>query len=369
MRVLMTLPVKIGLDGMTKQILSYGKYMDRNDLEIDLLSCRGYDPVMKMVVEDAHFNNIYKFEYRDTNQLKYFIKLLNLIHRRRYDVVHANGQSATLAVEMLAAQLGGCKLRVAHSHSSKCLHQKAHKLLMPLFKVTCNDAIACSKEAGDWLFGDRSYWLLNNGIDVEHFRFNKEKRLEYRKLLKLDEKTVAVCHIGAFEPWKNHKFLLEVFDELKKVTSDYRLFLFGIDGTSRTDIQNKIKKLKLEDTVIYMGATDKIFNYLQAMDLMLLPSWYEGFPVTAVECQANGLPCIISDTVTSDVRITELVEQLPINSGTKPWVNAILKHGIETDCRADEKYLRALKDNGFDIKNNAEKLKKHYLEKLTRGNN
>lgn len=206
MRVLITLPVKVGFDGMTRQVLSYAKYMDRTNLEIDLLSCRGFDPCMKKIVAEAGFDNVYRIECRDTNQVKYFVELVRLMKQRKYDVIHANGQSATLAVEMFAGLLTGCRLRIAHSHNSMCLHQKAHKMLKPLFKITCNDAIACSKDAGNWLFGEKKYWILNNGIDVDAFRFRESLRKEYRKKLGLKEDDIALGNVAAFEPKKIKAF-------------------------------------------------------------------------------------------------------------------------------------------------------------------
>lgn len=364
MKVLITLPVKIGFDGMTKQVLSYGKYMNRDDLEIDLLSCRGFDPKMKDIVKDSHFNKVFRLEYRDTNQFKYFVELYRIMRKRKYDVIHANGQSATLAVEMLAAALAGCKLRVAHSHNSMCIHQKAHKLLKPLFKLTCNDAIACSKEAGNWLFENKTYWVLKNGIDIESFKFNIEVRKKYREKLGLNDDVIAVGNVAAFEPKKNHLFIIDAFKQLKG--SKYRLFLWGIDGSSKDEVLKKIKKEGLEKQIIYMGTTDEINNYLQAMDLMLLPSLFEGFPVTVVEWQANGLRCLVSDTITNECNINGLVKFLPIDKGSQIWANEIIKYGNSTEYRSDPKYQNILKEKGFDIAYNANELKKHYIQRLKR---
>lgn len=363
-KVLMTLPVKIGFDGMSKQVLSYGKYMDKSDVIIDLVSCRGFDPKMKSYVDEANFHNIYRLEYRDTNQIKYFLDLYKIMKKEKYDVIHVNGQSATMSVEMLAAKLAGCKLRVAHSHSSRCLHKKAHNMLKPLFNATYNDAIACSKEAGDWLFGDKPYWILNNGIDIDKYKFSTTTRTEFRKKLKLSDKDIAVCHVGAFEPWKNHKFLIDVFDEIKKENSGYKLFLFGINGTTQESILSLINERRLEDTIRFMGTADDINNYLQAMDLMLLPSLYEGFPVTVVEWQANGLPCIVSDTISKDVKITDLVKQLSIEDGTTIWKNEILKHNNEVDVETRKSYYIKVSKAGYNIKNNVSSLKEHYIERL-----
>ena len=284
--------------------------------------------------------------------------------KEKYDVIHVNGQSATMSVEMLAAKLAGCKLRVAHSHNSRCLHKKAHNMLKPLFNATYNDAIACSKEAGDWLFGDKPYWILNNGIDIDKYKFSTTTRTEFRKKLKLSDKDIAVCHVGAFEPWKNHKFLIDVFDEIKKENSGYKLFLFGINGTTQESILSLINERRLEDTIRFMGTADDINNYLQAMDLMLLPSLYEGFPVTVVEWQANGLPCIVSDTITKDVKITDLVKQLSIEDGTTIWKNEILKHNNEVDVETRKSYYIKVSKAGYNIKNNVSSLKEHYIERL-----
>lgn len=163
---------------------------------------------------------------------------------------------------------------------------------------------------------------------------------------------------------ENHKFLIDVFDEIKKENSGYKLFLFGINGTTQESILSLINERRLEDTIRFMGTADDINNYLQAMDLMLLPSLYEGFPVTVVEWQANGLPCIVSDTITKDVKITDLVKQLSIEDGTTIWKNEILKHNNEVDVETRKSYYIKVSKAGYNIKNNVSSLKEHYIERL-----
>ena len=142
------------------------------------------------------------------------------------------------------------------------------------------------------------------------------------------------------------------------------LFLFGINGTTQESILSLINERRLEDTIRFMGTADDINNYLQAMDLMLLPSLYEGFPVTVVEWQANGLPCIVSDTITKDVKITDLVKQLSIEDGTTIWKNEILKHNNEVDVETRKSYYIKVSKAGYNIKNNVSSLKEHYIERL-----
>ena len=364
MRILIALPAKVGFDGMTKQVLSYSKYMDKIDVEIDLLSSRGIDPEMKTIVDNANFDNVFRIECRDTNPGKYFIKLLKLLRRRNYDIFHANGQSATMALEMLAAKICGCKLRIAHSHNSSCLHMKKHKLLLPLFKATYNDAIACSKEAGNWLFGNEHYWILNNGIDTSLFEFNKKKRDLMRSKLGLSDDEIAVGNVATFDSRKNHVFLLDLFESLNKQGSSYNLFLWGKNGKTKDDVIRIIKKKNLKNTVSLMGTTDHIWDYLQAMDIMVLPSEYEGFPVAVVEWQAAGLPCIISDTITKDANINGLVQFAPIDRGPEPWIESLNKATQMMEERDLTKWNEKVKDAGFNIVVNVKELKNHYIQKL-----
>lgn len=365
MKVLMTIPVKIGFDGMTKQILSYSKYMDKTDVSIDLVSCRGLDEKIERQLKEADFAHVYRMEYRDTNQFKYFINLVKLMKKNKYDIIHTNGQSATLAVELLAAKISGCRVRIVHAHSSQCKHIKIHNILKPLFMALYTDAIACSKKAGDWLFSGEKYWILNNGVDVKLFQFNNEKRNEYRNILKLEKGEVAIGNVAAFEPWKNHKFLIEVFDGLHKIDKKYKLFLFGIDGSTKEDILKMIDEKKLQNVVIYMGTTDHIQDYIQAMDVMVLPSLYEGFPVTAVEWQASGVKCILSDTITKDTDIFGMVDFAPIDKGIQPWIEKL--KNIDNDYIEERMNINTSEifaKEGFDIRKNAEDLKSFYYRAI-----
>lgn len=176
-----------------------------------------------------------------------------------------------------------------------------------------------------------------------------------------------ILFLGRLVPEKGIKYLIEAF---KQVDTEKKLVIAGGSSDS-SEFENEMKELAkedkrilFEDTIRFMGTADDINNYLQAMDLMLLPSLYEGFPVTVVEWQANGLPCIVSDTITKDVKITDLVKQLSIEDGTTIWKNEILKHNNEVDVETRKSYYIKVSKAGYNIKNNVSSLKEHYIERL-----
>lgn len=361
-KILIVTTVKIGYDGLTNHILTYIKNMDKKDLEIDLVSARGIDDKIKTKLEDTGFNNIYRLEYRDTNQFNYFNDLRHLIKKNRYDILHAHGNSATLAVEMLAGFLGGCKIRIAHSHNSSCEHKVFNMLLKPLFRLFYTEAFACSKEAGKWLFGNKDFKIIPNGIEVEKYRFNNQKRKKYRELLNIDEDCIALGNVAAFVEKKNHRFIVDVFSDLLKSNNKYKMYLFGIEGESLNKVKKQINKLNLNNNIFIMGTKDNINDYLQAMDIMLLPSIYEGFPISVIEWQACGLPCILSKNITQDTDIIGNVYYLPIDKGIEPWKNKILEMKIDEKRRDFYSIKRIFIERGFDIKNNAEFLRNLYIQ-------
>lgn len=365
LKILVITTVKIGYDGLTNHIFSYIKNMDKSDIQVDLVSARDLDEKIAPQLNKVGFHDVYRIEYRDANQAKYFLKLRKLIQRNHYDIVHVHGNSATLAVDLLAAKMGGCKVRIAHSHTTACKHKIIHMCLKPLFFLCYTDGFACGHDAGRWLFGKRPFTVLPNGREIDKYRFDKAVREKYRRNLKLCNDTIAIGNIAAFVAMKNHKFIISVFNDLIKENSNYEMFLFGINGDTLESVKQQIQDLNLTDKIHYMGTQDNLQDYLQAMDLMVLPSLYEGFS-SVIEWQINGLPCILSDTVTRDCDFLGNIKYLPINQGTKTWVDGIL----ETDCNIDNRVISDVEniftEAGFNIRSNSAELKKMYFEMVQR---
>lgn len=365
-KILIVTTVEVGYDGLTNHILSYVDALDKTDLVIDLVSARGIDSKIVNRLNDVGFHSIYRLEYRDTNQMKYIIDLMKLIKREKYDIVHAHGNSATLALDMFSALLGGAKIRIAHSHNTRCEHQLINRILMPFFSMLYTNGFACGVDAGKWMFRKNDFLVIPNGKDIDKYLFDNKVRAEYRKILGLDANIVAIGNVAAFVHKKNHVFLLNVFKRLVAIKPEYRLYLFGIDGDALETTLSTIKELDLCDKVFYMGTKENIHDYLNAMDIMVLPSKFEGFPISAIEWQINGLPCILSDAITSACNVSGNVKFVPIDKGYDIWVE-VLQSQFERKC---EGVKNTFCEAGFDIKTNAEGLKRIYIDLVNkrRGN-
>lgn len=246
LKVLIITTVKVGYDGLTNHIFSYIKNMDKADMQIDLVSARGIDEKIIPQLNQVGFHEVYRLEYRDSNQLKYLMDLKKLIKEKHYDIVHAHGNSATLAFDMFAATLAGCKARIAHSHNTSCQHKIFNACLKPFFKFGYTDGFACGQEAGRWLFGNRQFIVWPNGKEINKYKFNSRIRKEYRQKLSLNSEKIAIGHVAAFVKKKNHKFSISVFRDLNKENPEYEMFLFGIDGEALNDVEEQIKELGLE---------------------------------------------------------------------------------------------------------------------------
>lgn len=350
-------------DGITNSILNYYDHMDRLDMEVDLLKTADIAPEIKGRIQEIGLRVVFT-QYRK-HVIRYILSTAKLIRKNRYEIVHVHGSSAILSIDLLAAWLGGCRVRIAHSRNTKCDHKVIDKLLRPLFNVLCTERFACGQDAGRWLFGDRPFIVIKNGKDIAKFRFDPEVRESVRRTYGWTDH-VVVGHVGNFNYQKNHEFLIRVFAELYKKNKKYRLVLMG-SGTSYFDAaKEQVKKLGLEEAVLFMGSITNVPEMLQAMDLMLFPSRFEGLPNVVLEWQISGLPAIISDKITKECKVTELIQYLPIDKGEKIWTDEVLNMVIVPEDRklqSEEACIR-MREAQFDIQENAKNLKKIYRRLL-----
>lgn len=354
-KVLIISTVGLIYDGITSVILECLRAMNREGIEFYVVSTIDCRPGIKKQLEDLGCI-IVEFANRRTYPIQYFNELTKFIRKNDIDIVHAHGNSATLAVEMIAAWLGGAKKRIAHSHNTRCDQVKADKVLRPFFNLFYTDALACGEDAGKWLFGTKQFMVLNNGRDVEKFSYNPEKRQLMREQLGLT-KELAIGHVGGFVEQKNHSFLINIFKEIVKLDSNVKFFLIG-DGPKRTEIEEEAKGLD----VAFLGTVDNVYDYLNAMDGMILPSLFEGLPLVAIEWQLNGLPVLAADTITKECVISENFELLSLDEQAEKWAKKIVQM-VHSNNR--EKNSLCAQNNaqnyGFDINESAKILRDIYL--------
>lgn len=362
-RVLVVESTVFGYDGITNVITNYYKYQDHTKIHMDIVTINEVSAGFADELKKHHSQN-YVLSYRNSNPVRYVYELTKIIKRGKYQVVHVHGCSATMAVEMLAAKLARVKVRISHSHNTKCDHVKADKILRPFFDKWCNVGFACGKEAGEWMFPRKSFSVITNGIDLEKFQFNSNVRKEMRERYSLDGKFV-IGHVGRFSKQKNHEKLLDIFSTASKTIPNAKLVLIG-DGELRTEIQERVQNEKLD--VFFVGLSDEVENWLQAMDMSVFPSLFEGLPLGLVEAQAAGLPCVLSDTISPDTAITDLVKFVSLEASAEKWVDVItvLKGKFDRFERIDF-VKKQIREAHFDIKVNCVDLCRLYEKLVANG--
>lgn len=356
-RVLIIMTTPLGLDGISNMVLSYFKHFEQYQLKYELAVWNDIPEKICSEIE-SRGGIIHKLPHRKKNLIQYYRQLKALIRKGSYSLVHAHGNSSTLLIEMLAAKCAGVKVRIAHSHSSMCTHILAHKILKPLFTLSYTKAFACSQKAGDWLFKD-PYLIIKNAIELDKFVFKFDKRQKVRKALGINDRKV-IGHIGNYTFAKNHDYLIDLFAALNKLDSSYSLVLIG-EGERMIDIDAKIRKYGLNDYVLMLGIREDVPDLLQAMDLFLMPSRFEGLPLVLLEAQAAGLPCIVSDNITKEANLTGLINYVSIEQPPEVWANIIKDLHYGSRSQASIQACKDLQEAGYDITLEAKKLEALYL--------
>jgi len=287
----------------------------------------------------------------------YFRAFIKLFKEEKYDVIYIHGSSAIMSIEFYIAKHYGCKVRIAHSHNTTCDHKKVDKMLRPLFYRVITDRLACGKDAGKWLYENRDFTIIKNGRDPSTYRFKQEIREKIRKELGVSKNCLLIGHVGNFNEQKNQSFLVDIFQAMKKILPDSKLFLMG-DGRKRNEVMKKVVAEGLSEDVVFTGNVQNIPEMLQAMDVMTLPSLHEGLPLVVVEWQMAGLPCVISDKVTTECAFTQLVNFESLNSSPNKWAEKIMQVSQKDREQQSKEAIAASGLAGFDINESANILDK-----------
>lgn len=285
------------------------------------------------------------------NYLQHFQDLRKLMKAGGYHAVHVHTMfSAGWA--MLAAKICGVPVRVCHSHSALAdgsgFVKLVYEQLMRLLILTCaTDLVACGVKAGQRLYGRTAFKkrgkLILNGIDVPAFAYDSVKRDTIRHALCIEGRWI-IGHAGHLADVKNQSFLLELMPLILELRPNALLLLLG-EGADRPRLEQKIRDMELSDHVIMTGNVANVPDYLSAMDVFVFPSLFEGLPLTILEVQANGLPCVISDTVPEDVFLTDLLHPMSLSAPKGQWVSQI----CAMHRPQPEAYNRALRNSDYAV--------------------
>lgn len=348
----------MGRGGLETMIMNYYRHIDRTKVQFDFLVHREFEADYDKEILKLG-GRIYHIPLLNPFSPNYFRNLNFFFSRHHYNIVHSHLDCLS-AYPLKIAKKYGVKTRIAHAHNKNQDHNfkyliKAYsKYLMPLY---ASDLFACSEEAGKWMFPGRRFKVLNNAIDAKQYIYNPEKEQYMKSKLGIQDKFV-LGHVGRFSPQKNHSFLIDVFQCIEKLEKNVVLILVGT-GDGKSEIEEKVSKLGLKDKVIFLGCRNDISDVLQALDIFVFPSLYEGLGIAAVEAQAAGLPCIISDQIPRECRLTENIEVLSLKASPLEWANHILKY-----CGSEKKNeFSVICKAGFDIQDNVKQLEKFYLSR------
>lgn len=291
-----------------------------------------------------------------------FFALKSFLKKNQYDVIHIHtGSVNAMTIAALASKLSKIKRIIVHSHCTgfMTLSYRISKFIGDIVIKRCaTDYCACSVEAAEWKFPksviNNKLIVVNNGIDLNVFSFRNETRNDFRKKLGLQDGDLCIGHVGRFSTQKNHSFLLKVFGRLKSRKSNVKLLLVG-DGELRKDIEFQIQKLNIAAEVIMVGEVSNVSDYMQAMDIFVFPSLWEGLGLVGVEAQATGLPVIASCEVPRTMDVTDTVMFLPLENMDE-WVDAILSARIQKRV-SNADLIRA---KGYDVRQLGELIEKLY---------
>ena len=353
--------------GLETFIMNYYKNIDHDRFDFDFLVQRKGRFDYSDEIEKLG-GRIYRVPAFNPLKIKNYTSAIDSFfatHAGQYDIVHAHNNSFAMYV-LRAAKKYNYPVRISHSHIADVKSNLIRSCFVAYNKrklnKVCNARFACSRKAGEWLFGKKSFIIVKNAIDLKRFSFNLNTRDAYRNKLKIGEHDILLGNIGRFENQKNQLFLINVLKTLKEQNINAKLLLIG-EGSLEEKIKKCAERGGVKDDIIFTGIVNNPYDYLNAMDYFVFPSLFEGLGMVVIEAQANGLPCLVSETVVHDCKVTPLVSFLPISNGSAiKWANSIEKKTIYNRGN----YIKELAKAGYDINISSKMLEEIYFSLLNR---
>lgn len=294
------------------------------------------------------------------NLLGSFFQTAKIVKENHYSIVHRHTGNAVGYFDLWAAKLGGAKHLILHSHNNSAERIKIHNLFKKCFSLNCI-RLACSEMAGKWLFGEKKFLLVRNAIDLSSFHYNSVWADEVRQKYQLGDSFV-IGNIGRLDYQKNQSFLLDIFRSVLEMKADAKLVIVG-GGHLYQSLKEKAESFGIEKNVIFTGQIDNVNEVINAFDVFCLPSCYEGFGITLIEAQSNGLRCFASEgRVPYESNITGNVHYVPLNENPKEWAEALLSVSGRS-CEGQDKLLQQ-----YEIKTQIPRLEAFYSRLEEYGN-
>lgn len=341
------------LGGIESLLMSLYRCLDKSSLQFDFMvdTC---DSLPEFDEIRAAGGRVFQMGRYLTAPFQYQRRIEQIFkqHGHEYIALHCHTVARASPVLWLARRYGISK-RILHSHTESLKGSKWASIAPLIIKVTAylaTDYWACSKAAGSLFFGRRPYTVLNNTIRTQQFSFSRDDRDKIRCLLRIEQNSLVIGHTGRFTYPKNHEWLIRVFAELYRLRPEVRLLLVGA-GPLELEMRSLVATLGLTEVVVFAGLQSDIASYLCAMDIFFMPSHYEGFPISLLEAQANGLPCLVSNAMAEEVQVTPSVITHSLDATVTEWANQLLKlHKVDGVNRNEKSKanISLIQQSGYD---------------------
>lgn len=356
------------LGGIETYLIEQFRHLDKSKIDYDFVNITGEYSICYEDEILASGSKIFKVVSRHKNPLLHYWQWFNILLQNKgiYDVIVLNTNSLEYVFPLVLGKIFGIPVRVIHSHNSGFENKQglARRLLVGMNKKllawSANLRFACSQFAGQWMFKDNPYHVIYNAIDIHKYDADLIVREETRNALGLHTE-LTLLHVGRFSYQKNHSFLLDIFKEVHRIQPDSVLLLVG-DTTEEseflTEVKRKIKAYGLENVVRLLGRRDDVNKIMQAADVLVMPSFFEGLTVVGIEAQASDLPLLLSDTVTKELGLLPSTQFISLEAGPTAWAKAI----VNSKRHNRQSRYEELKAAGYDIGNETERVEKLLID-------
>ena len=342
----------LDMGGLENQLVYVGKNIDRNRFEIDY-ACTNENAFYKKDIVKSGCGFIIIPDPRKDGIIKYMVAMLRLLVSGKYDVIHAQ-ELFHSGIEVFLAWLARVPIRIAHSHSTsdgsdRNLWVKSfyHGIMRIMILLFATDYLACSTPAGRFLYGknilkSKKFKVVFNSVEVNKY-FG-----EYTPKTLLNKERKHIIHVGRFVDVKNHFFMIELAEQIKKRNLPYTFVFIGT-GELFELCASKVQELGLKEQVVFLGQREDVADLIRQGDMFILPSFYEGMPLSLIEAQAAGLPCLVADHITKEVDFEiGLMNYLSLSSGVSGWMDKICSV-IDSPHPNENSILSAIHKKGFDV--------------------
>lgn len=362
---------ELNTGGAEKIVVSYFQHIDRSKFQWDFVITRYADPNKRGLLEDTVEKlggHIYRVHRKRENYRANIKDVDEIIKNGHYDIVHSHLDELS-TFYLLSAKRYGVPVRICHSHLAGASRGRAVealcKILKPILNKTVTDRFACGTDAAIALWGKKAVeqnrvYIMRNAIETDQFAFDPEVRQSMRSSFGITNE-IVLGTVGRLSYQKNSEFNIEIFNAYHKLNPKSILLIIG-EGELKNEMEKLSEAYGIEDSIKFLGRRNDVNKLMMAMDAFLLPSRYEGLPIVLVEAQCCGLNCLVANNVTKEIKLSEDVVYLPLESGPRIWAKNLL--GMVSNDRTIGK--KEVEQAGYKLENCADKVQEYYIKRLRR---